>query len=189
MSIMILENGRPEDETGRLEKEIRVYDLLDRLQIEYKRVDHEAANTMEACLAIDKILAPAVICKNLFLTNSAKTEYYLLLLREDKKFRTAEVSKQVGCSRLSFAKPEQMAELLDITPGAVSVMGLMNDHGHRVKLLIDGDILKEEYFGCHPCVNTSSIRIETRDLFEKILPELGYDYCSVKIRKEGMEHE
>lgn len=181
---MTLENGRPTDERGRLEKEIRVYDLLDRLQIEYQRVDHEAANTMEACVAIDEVLAPAAICKNLFLTNSAKTEYYLLMLREDKRFKTAEVSKQIGSSRMSFAGPEKMAELLDITPGSVSVLGLMNDHEHRVKLLVDEDILQEEYFGCHPCVNTSSLRLYTKDLFETILPELGYDYQTVTIEKK-----
>ncbi len=181
---MTLENGRPKDETGRLEKEIRVYDLLDRLHVDYQRVDHEAADTMEACLAIDEVLAPAVICKNLFLTNSAKTEYYLLMLREDKKFKTAEVSKQIGSSRMSFAGPDKMAELLDITPGSVSVLGLMNDREHQVKLLVDEDILRSEWFGCHPCVNTSSLRFRTADLFEKILPELGYDYRSVMIQKK-----
>ena len=182
--MMTLENGRPKDETGRMEKEIRVYDLLDRLQIEYQRVDHEAADTMEACLAIDEVLAPAVICKNLFLTNSAKTEYYLLLIREDKKFRTAEVSKQIGSTRLSFAGPDKMSEFLDVTPGSVSVMGLMNDHNHQVKRLVDEDIRESRYFGCHPCVNTSSLRLKTADLFEKILPELGYDYQSVVMKNE-----
>lgn len=182
--MMTLENGRPKDETGRLEKEIRVYDFLDRLHVEYQRVDHEAADTMEACLAIDEVLAPAVICKNLFLTNSAKTEYYLLLICEDKKFRTAEVSKQIGSTRLSFAGPDKMSELLDITPGSVSVMGLMNDHDHQVKLLIDEDIMKSAYFGCHPCVNTSSLRLKTEDLFEKILPALGYTYTDVRIKGE-----
>lgn len=154
--MMTLENGRPKDETGRLEKEIRVYDLLDRLHVEYQRVDHEAA----------------------------KTEYYLLLIREDKKFRTAEVSKQIGSTRLSFAGPDKMSELLDITPGSVSVMGLMNDHDHLVKLLIDEDIMKSEYFGCHPCVNTSSLRLKTEDLLGKILPKLGYTYTGVRIKGE-----
>lgn len=183
--MMTLENGRPKDESGRTAKEIRVYDLLDRLHIEYQRVDHQAANTMEACLAIDEVLAPAVVCKNLFLTNSAGTEYFLLMLRENKKFKTAEVSKQIGSSRLSFAGPDKMLEFLDITPGSVSVMGLMNDHRHQVKLLVDEDIPKSDYFGCHPCVNTSSLRLKTRDLFEKILPQLGYGYQCVTIMAEN----
>ena len=147
MGTFTLEDGRPKEVTGRLEKEIRVYDLLDRLGIEYQRVDHEEVNTMEACAAIDELLEPAVICKNLFLTNSAKTEYYLLMLCADKKFRTAEVSKQIGASRLSFADSDKMLEFLDITPGSVSVMGLMNDHGHRVHLIVDEDVFRSEYFG------------------------------------------
>lgn len=182
---MTLENGRPRDEEGRLEKEIRVYDLLDRLQIEYQRVDHEEANTMEACRAIDEVLAPAVICKNLFLTNSAKTEYYLLMICANKKFKTAEVSKQIGSSRLSFGDAEKMLEFLDITPGSVSVMGLMNDYNHQVNLLVDEDVLKAEYFGCHPCVNTSSLKLKTKDVFEKILPELGHEYQCVTIKTKN----
>lgn len=181
MTELILENGKPKDCAGRLEKEIRVYDLLDRLNIEYERVDHEAADTMEACIEIDKVLAPAVICKNLFLTNSAKTEYYLLMLCADKKFKTAEVSRQIGASRLSFAGPDKMLEYLDITPGSVSVMGLMNDHDHKVNLLVDEDVFKSEFFGCHPCINTSSLRIKTKDVFENVLPELGVEYQCVKI--------
>ncbi len=181
MGTFTLEDGRPKDVTGRLEKEIRVYDLLDRLGIEYQRVDHEEVNTMEACAAIDELLEPAVICKNLFLTNSAKTEYYLLMLCADKKFRTAEVSKQIGASRLSFADSDKMLEFLDITPGSVSVMGLMNDHGHRVHLIVDEDVFRSEYFGCHPCINTSSLRIKTKDVFEKVLPELGVEYRTVSV--------
>lgn len=181
MNKLTLENGRPQDTTGRLEKEIRVYDLLDRLGIEYQRVDHEKVDTMEACVAIDEVLAPTVICKNLFLTNSAKTEYYLLLLCADKKFKTAEVSKQIGASRLSFADADKMLEFLDITPGSVSVMGLMNDHGHKVHLIVDEDVFKSEYFGCHPCINTSSLRIRTKDIFEKLLPELGVSYRCVTV--------
>ena len=181
MGTLTLEDGRPKDVTGRLEKEIRVYDLLDRLGIEYQRVDHEEANTMEACAAIDELLEPAVICKNLFLTNSAKTEYYLLMLCADKKFRTAEVSKQIGASRLSFADSDKMLEFLDITPGSVSVMGLMNDHEHRVHLIVDEDVFRSEYFGCHPCINTSSLRIKTKDVFEKVLPELGVEYRTVSV--------
>ena len=181
MGTFTLEDGRPKDVTGRLEKEIRVYDLLDRLGIEYQRVDHEEVNTMEACAAIDELLEPAVICKNLFLTNSAKTEYYLLMLCADKKFRTAEVSKQIGASRLSFADSDKMLEFLDITPGSVSVMGLMNDRDNRVRLLVDEDVLKGEYVGCHPCVNTSSLKIKTADVFGKYLDAVHHTATTVKL--------
>ena len=166
--------GRPEDTSARLPKEIRVYDMLDRLGVEYEYVDHPAAMTMEDCLAVDRIL-DAVICKNLFLCNTQKTRFYLLMMPGDKKFRTKELSKQIGSARLSFAPEEFMEELLDITPGSVSVMGLMNDHDNRVQLLMDEDVVKGEYFGCHPCINTSSLRLKMSDLMEKILKEVHHE--------------
>ena len=166
--------GRPSDCSGRLEKEIRVYDLLDKLGIAYHRIDHEAAMTMEACAAIDEAL-DAAICKNLLLCNRQCTDFYLLMLPGDKVFKTSVLSKQIGSSRLSFASGGYMEEFLDITPGSLSVLGLMNDHENRVQLLIDTDLLKHEFFGCHPCINTSSLRLRTKDLIEKILPETGHD--------------
>ena len=171
---MHLTKGRPADITGRLEKEIRVYDLLESLAIPYERVDHEAAETMEACAAIDKILSPAVICKNLFLCNTQKTKFYLLMLREDKKFKTKELSHQINSARLSFAPPEFMEKFLNITPGSVSILGLMNDREHQVQLVIDEDIVKQEYIGCHPCINTSSLKLKTSDVLEKLLPAIEH---------------
>lgn len=166
--------GRPESTEGRLEKEIRVYDYLDRLNIEYERIDHEVAMTMEACQEIDRALE-ATICKNLFLCNRQETSFYLLMMPGDKKFKTKELSKQIGTSRLSFAKDEYMLKYLDITPGSVSVMGLMNDKEKKVKLVMDEEVTKGEYIGCHPCINTSSIRLKTADLMNVILPDLGYE--------------
>ncbi|MDD6306672.1 MAG: prolyl-tRNA synthetase associated domain-containing protein [Clostridiales bacterium] len=176
-----LVKGRPESTEGRLEKEIRVYDLLDSLGISYDRVDHEEANTMEACAAIDEVLAPAVICKNLFLCNAQKTKFYLLMIREDKKFKTKEISHQINSSRLSFAPPEYMEKYLDITPGSVSVMGLMNDKENEVTLLVDEDVLKAEYFGCHPCINTSSLKLKTSDVFGTFLQAVGHEYQVVEL--------
>lgn len=181
---MKLETGRPKDESGRLEKEIRTYDLLDELGIAYERVDHEAAMTMEACKEIDEVLAPAVICKNLFLCNSQKTKFYLLLIREDKKFKTKEISPQIPSPRLSFAPEEYMEKFLDITPGSVSILGLMNDKEHQVRLLVDEDVLKSEYFGCHPCINTSSLRIKVSDIFGTFLKAVGHDYTVVTVAKK-----
>lgn len=158
---------------GRLPKEIRCYDLLDRLGVEYQRIDHEAAMTMEACAAIDEALN-AVICKNLLLCNRQCTVFYLLMMPGDKSFKTSVLSKEIGSSRLSFAAPEYMEKFLDITPGSLSVLGLMNDKENQVQLLIDEDVLKGAYFGCHPCINTSSLRIATRDLMESILPALNH---------------
>ena len=170
---MILEQGRPDNWADRLPKEIRVYDLLDRLALSYQRIDHEAAMTMEACAAVDEALE-ATICKNLMLCNRQNTEFYLLLIPGDKPFKTKELSHQIGTSRLSFAAPEYMEQFLDITPGSLSILGLMNDKDMRVQLLIDEDVLKGEYIGCHPCINTSSLRLKTADLVEKIIPAMGH---------------
>ena len=170
---MILQNGRPADCSGRLDKEIRCYDLLDSLSIDYQRIDHEPANTMEACAAIDQALE-ATICKNLLLCNRQCTAFYLLMIVGDKVFKTSQLSKQIGSSRLSFASGEYMEQYLDITPGSVSVLGLMNDKENHVQLLIDEDVLKGEFFGCHPCINTSSLRLKTADLMEKIIPAMGH---------------
>jgi len=171
---MQLIHGRPETNDGRLAKEIRVYDLLDSLGISFERVDHAPAMTMEVCAAIDEVLE-ATICKNLLLCNRQGTVFYLLMLPGNKVFKTSVLSKQIGSSRLSFASAEAMEQFLDITPGSVSVMGLMNDHDNRVQLLMDKDVLKGEYIGCHPCINTSSLRFKTADLMEKILPAMGHE--------------
>lgn len=171
---MKLVTGRPESCEGRLEKEIRVYDLLDSLGIFYQRIDHEATMTMEACAAVDKVL-DATICKNLLLCNRQKTAFYLLMLPGSKVFKTSELSKKIGSSRLSFADGAFMEEFLDITPGSLSVMGLMNDKENRVQLLIDEDVLQGEFIGCHPCINTSSLRFRTEDLLQKIIPAMGHE--------------
>lgn len=170
---MELQKGRPQNEGGRLEKEIRVYDLLDELGIEFERTDHEEANTMEACLEIDSILG-TVICKNLFLCNRQKTDFYLLMMPGNKPFKTKDITKQIGCSRLSFAGAEDMEKYLNIKPGAVSIMGLMNDTECKVQLLIDKPVIESETLGCHPCVSTSSLKMKTKDVLEKFLPAVNH---------------
>ena len=178
---MELQKGRPADTAGRLEKEIRTYDLLDRLGVEYERIDHEPAMTMEDCKEVDQLLE-AVICKNLFLCNAQKTDFYLLMMPGHKKFKTARLSKQIGSARLSFAGPEFMEQFLDITPGSVSVLGLMNDQENRVRLLIDKDVIEHhEFIGCHPCINTSSLKISTRDILEKFLPFVNHPFTVVEL--------
>ena len=160
---MKLEKGRPQDCEGREAKEIAVYDLLDSLRIPYDRVDHEAAFTMEQCEAVDQILG-ITMCKNLFLCNQQKTVFYLFLIRADKKFETKKFSAALEISRVSFAEDEFLLKYLNITPGSVSVLGLMNDTENAVHLVIDRDVLNEEFIGCHPCVNTSSLKLRTEDL-------------------------
>ena len=177
---MELYDGRPKSVDGRLEREVRTYDYLDNLGIKYQRTDHEPADNMEACNAIDAILG-VIICKNLFLCNRQKTNFYLLMMPGDKKFKTKELSKQINSARLSFAEAEDMLKYLDIEPGAVSIMGLMNDKDKEVKLLIDEDVLKGEYIGCHPCVCTSSLKIKTEDIVEKFLPSVGHEATIVHL--------
>jgi len=178
---LTLQKGRPITKEYRLEKEIHTYDFLDSLHIPYDRLDHEAAETMGDCEAIDRVLTPAVICKNLFLCNSQKTKFYLLMIAGKKQFKTKEISHQIGSARLSFAPSEYMEKLLGISPGSVSVMGLMNDTDNQVQLLVDEDVLKDEYLVCHPCINTSSLRLKVSDVIGSFLGAVHHDYMVVSI--------
>lgn len=167
-----LYQGRP-DQT-RIPKEERCYDLLDSLGLSYWRVDHEHADTIEACEEVEKLLG-CQICKNLLLTNRQQTQVYLLIMPGEKPFKTKILSKQIGSARLSFATPEQMLSLLDLTPGSVSILGLMNDREGQVKLLVDSDLKTPEFFGCHPCINTSSLKLRTADVFGTLLPAMHHE--------------
>lgn len=195
--------GRPSDLTGRLPREVRVYDFLDRLGIAYERLDHAPAMTMDVCAQIDAAFERttlqafkastdasrakhAIICKNLFLCNRQKTRYYLLLTPGDKRFHTRQLSAQINSARLSFAGEDDLLRYLDVTPGSASVMGLMNDAEGAVQLLIDRDVLQSEYIGFHPCMNTSSLRIRVADLMETILPALHHDPILVELTDDEM---
>lgn len=177
---MELIKGRPDNCDGRLDREVRVYDFLDSLGIEYFRTDHEEANTMEVCNEIDKVLG-TLICKNLFLCNRQKTDFYLLMMPGDKPFKTKDITKQLGCSRLSFADSEAMLEYLDIKPGAVSIMGIMNDKDNKVRLVIDRAVVEEDTIGCHPCVSTSSLKIKTDDILNVYLPAVHHEPTFVEL--------
>lgn len=176
---LTLYEGRPADCTGRLEKEIRTYDLLDALGIPFWRTDHAfmKADTIDDCLG-------ATVCKNLFLCNRQKTNYYLLMMPGDKPFKTKELSHQLGIARLSFASPEDMEQYLDCTPGSSSIMGLANDRENRVQLLMDEDVTRGEFLGCHPCINTSSLKLRTADVMEKFLPAVHHEPVFVHLTGE-----
>ena len=180
---MTIETGRPADCSGRPEKECAVYDLLERLDISFTRADHPAALTMEECEAVSQALHTP-ICKNLFLCNRQKTAFYLLLLPASKPFRTKEITAQLGCARLSFAGEEQLASLLHLTPGSATIFGLQYDTENRVQLVVDRDLLDEAYFGCHPCINTSTIRLKTSDVFDRLTHALHHDYTLVTLKGE-----
>ena len=173
-----LYTGRPGD--TRTPREERCYDLLDSLGVEYYRVDHEHADTIQDCELVENLLG-AKICKNLFLTNRQQTDFYLLILPGEKPFKTKLLSKQINTARLSFGTPEQMEQYLDTLPGSASILGLMNDRENKVRLLVDKDLLGEEMFGCHPCQNTSSLRFRTAELFERILPAMHHEPTFVEL--------
>lgn len=154
--------------------------LLDKLGIRYSRVEHEPADTMEACAVISDALGSR-ICKNLLLCNRQKTSFYLLTMPEDKPFLTKDLSAQIGSSRLSFAPAELMEELIGCTPGSASVLGLAYDKERHVKLLMDRETYEAEWFGCHPCKNDGSLRIPTADLLNKFLPYVNHDVTVVDL--------
>ena len=180
---MTLYKGRPTDCSGREPREVRVYDYLDSLGIEYYRVDHDSVFGDDDCLAVERVL-DHVICKNIFLCNRQKTCYYMLVMPAHKRFRTSEVSHLLNSSRLSFGTPEDMLELLDVTPGSVSIMALMNDPDNRVQLVIDDELLQHEDYGCHPCKNTSSLRLKRTDVFDVFLKSVHHEPIFLTLKGE-----
>ncbi len=179
--------GRPQSDEGRTPREMRCYDLLDSLGIEYLRTEHPPAETMDVCNQRAAVLNTR-ICKNLFLCNRQETQFYLLAMPADKQFKTSIVSKQLGVARLHFADEKYMEQFLDIYPGSVSIMGLANDKGGQVQLLMDEDILKQEFFACHPCMNTVSLKFKTTELTQKLIPAMGHEPILLKL-PEGTENE
>ena len=173
-------SGIPENKKDRLPVEQRTYELLESLGISFARLDHDAAYTIDACAAVDQLLG-IHMCKNLVLCHAQQTKFYLLLMPGHKKFKTKALSKQINSAGLSFAGDAHMEEYLGITPGSVSVLGLMNDPDNHVRLLIDKDLLQDEYLGCHPCINTSSLKIKTADVLEKMLPAVHHEPTYVEL--------
>lgn len=166
------------------EVEKQIYEVLDTLNISYEVINHEPAHSIAECEDIVKELGNGIHCKNLFLCNRQETEFFLLLVRFDKKFKTAQVSKEINKARLSFAKDEYLMKYLQLLPGAVSPMGLMFDQKKEVNLLIDKDLLMEEKIYFHPCVNTASILMDTKDFLTIFLNHLEYEPIYVEIALE-----
>ena len=171
-------NTRPEGTL--LPQEAAAFDLLDALGISYDRVSSDPADTMEKCAAVSEVLG-VPICKNLFLCNRQKTQFYLLAMLPDKPFHTKDLSAQIGSARLSFAPEDALWEYLHCTPGSATILGLMNDTEHHVQLLMERTIYDAEYFSCHPCICTSSLKLRTQDLLEKFLPHTGHTVTVVDL--------
>ena len=172
--------GRPGDSQGRSPAEMACYDFLDRLGVSYGRVDHSPAFHIETCHQVEAVLE-APIAKNLFLCNRQKTQFYLLCMGPDKPFHTKDLSHQIGSARLSFAPEEELWKLLRCTPGSATVLGLMNDTEHRVRLLMEREVYEAEWFSCHPCICTSSLKLKTSDILHKFLPSTGHDVTVVDL--------
>lgn len=179
----IVEHGRPKDTSNRLSKEVEVYDLLDSLNIEYDRLDHEAIFDMNRLKEVREYLGVS-INKNLFLCNTQKTRFYLLLMPGDKPFKTKELSHQINSSRLSFGPEDKLLELLNVTSGSVNIMTLMYDKADQVQLVIDEDLLKGEYFGFHPMINTTSLKVKKEDMLDKYLKHVHHEPIFVTLKGE-----
>ena len=167
-------------ETTAAEKEMQSYLFLENNGVEYIRAEHDEAATIELCEGVEKIIN-AKICKNLLLCNRQQTKFYMLLIPGDMPFKTKYLSAQINSSRLSFASGEQMEKLLNVSPGSLTVLSLMFDKEKTVELLIEKNVFNDEYFACHPCVNTATVRFLTSDLKEKVLPALNREYTLVDL--------
>ena len=178
-----LHHGRPGSAAGRLDKEMACYDLLDALEIPFARADHGPAGTIEICEAVERVLGEK-ICKNLFLCNRQRTQFYLLMMDGEKVFKTKDLSKQLGVARLSFGNAQEMEQLLNVTPGSVTVLALMNDRDNRVQLVIDRSVADAERVSCHPCINTSTIWFTMDDLLRKLLPAVHHEPVFVDLPEE-----
>lgn len=178
----IYHNSRPEGELPA--QETAAFDFLDALGIDYERVTHELADTMEKCDDVSAVLGVDV-CKNLFLCNRQKTNFYLLCMPPHKAFHTKDLSHQIGSARLSFAPEEQLWELLHCTPGSATILGLMNDDENRVQLLIDKETYEAEYFSCHPCLCTSTIKLKTSDVKNMLLPKVHHEPTSWSCKRKN----
>lgn len=177
---MQINQGSPENMDGRSENEILIYQHLEKLGISFTRVDHEAVCSIDECRAIDELLAPARHCKNLFLCPTNKSQYYLLVMDENKKFNSGKISRQVNSSRLQFGNDEDLLSYLGVKPGAVGALALLADVGNKVQLLVDEDVLAAEYVTGHPGVNTASVAMKTSDLFDRYLKSIEHEFIVVK---------
>lgn len=174
----LFHNTRPEESL--LPQEEAAFAALEQLGIGYDRVSSDPADNMEKCAAVSAVLGMP-ICKNLFLCNRQKTKFYLLAMGPDKPFHTKDLSHQIGSARLSFAPEEELWNLLHCTPGSATVLGLMNDHEHAVTLLMEREVYEAEWFSCHPCICTSSLKLRTADLLNKFLPVTGHTVTVVDL--------
>lgn len=171
----------PEDERSALE--MKVYDKIRETGIPFERVDNDSISTMEECAEVGEVLGTE-ICKSILACTRNKSDYYLIIMPGDKRFVTKLVSHAIGSSRLSFASPEDMEELLGTTPGNASPLSVVNDKDGRVKLVMDSELAGGELIACNTGANTTHIRFRTADLLDKYLPACGHEALVIDIETE-----
>ena len=138
---------------------------LDELGIKYYYYEHPLAKTMEDCEGIGADVG-AKHFKNIYACDHTETNFFIIIIRADKKFRTSEVSRKLGVSRLSFCTDEMLQENLGVVSGAVTPLALMNDKEHKTLLVVDKDILRDEMVCCHPLTSDASVAMHRYDLIK-----------------------
>ena len=145
------------------------------LNIPHEYYEHAAAHTMADCLALPYAAPDVTFCKNLLLCNTPKTAFFLYVTLPDKPFRTGDVSKRLGSSRLSFAPPECLPEMLHLESGSLSPLGLWFDTEQRIRLAFDKDVRREGRIAFHPCDNTATVLFDQQVFWEQVVPALEHD--------------
>lgn len=172
MYISEITNELPTNYKSDLEK--RIYEKLSELNISFDRVDNDTVETMEECVEINNKLGTE-IRKTIIVCNDKKTKFYLVVLPAEKRFDSKLFRDKMQCSRVSFAKAEDMQELLNILPGSATVMSIINDKENIVQVVIDKEVATSEYFGCNTGENTRHIKIKTSDLINNFLNNTNHE--------------
>lgn len=150
-----------------------VYEMLEERGVKYERVDNDPAITMEDCIRIDERLNMKTV-KTLFLCNRQQTNFYLVVTTAGKPFKTKDLSAALAISRLSFAPVELLRSMLGTDIGATTIFGLMLDEKMEVQLVIDNDILAEEWYGCSDGTTTSYLKLGTAWVINDFIPSTGH---------------
>lgn len=178
MYISELTNSMPDSYTSDFEK--RVYEKLNSLNISFDRVDNDKVEAMEECVEISNKLG-AEIRKTIIVCNDKKTKFYLVVLPAEKRFDSKAFRDKMGCSRVSFARAEDMQEKLGVVPGNATIMSVINDKDGIVQVVIDKEVADNEFFACNTGENTRHIKIKTDDLLNKFLTDVEHEPTIIEL--------
>lgn len=149
-----------------------LFEILDKLEIKYELLEHEAVYTVDEAKELDNML-DGIGCKNLFLTNK-KGKYFLVMIHEDKRANIKKIESLVDCKHLSFGKEEDLKEVLGLEAGSCTPLGIVNDKENKVVLVFDKDLVDKKVL-CHPNKNTATLSLEFSDLI-KFIEYLEHKY-------------